>query len=85
MSLGAGAPSIRTGDSGALIGYRGMSKKKTPSGPRERIDTGRNKAFARRDDQGRFTEMTNVSRSLSRDRLQHAQHKKPARQGDRGD
>ena len=34
---------------------------------------------------GRFTEMTDVGRSLSQDRRRHAPHKKPRRQGDRGD
>jgi hypothetical protein len=62
-----------------------MGKRKSPSGPRELINTGRNKSFARRDARGRFTEMTDEGRSLGRDRRQHATHKKPRRQGDRGD
>src|SRR5437667_11655079 len=35
-----------------------MGKKKAPSGPRDRIVTSRNTSFARRDDRGGFTEMT---------------------------
>ena len=35
-----------------------MGKKKAPSGPRDRIVTSRNTSFARRDDRGHFTEMT---------------------------
>ena len=62
-----------------------MTKKKTPSGPRDMVVTSRNKAYARRDARGRFTEMTDQGRSLSRDRRQHASHQKPPRQGDRGD
>ena len=62
-----------------------MAAKKGSSGPRELIDTGRNKSFARRDADGRFSEMTDQGRSLSADKRQHAEHKKPARQGDKGD
>jgi hypothetical protein len=62
-----------------------MGKKKSPSGPRDLVKTGRNKSYARRDARGRFTEMTDTGRSLSRDMRQHATHRKPARQGDRGD
>ena len=40
---------------------------KRASGRRELIDTGRNKMYGRRDEQGRFTEMDDVSRSLSTD------------------
>jgi len=62
-----------------------MAAKKGSSGPRELIDTGRNKSFARRDADGRFSEMTDQGRSLSADKRQHAEDKKPARQGDKGD
>jgi hypothetical protein len=62
-----------------------MAAKKAPSGPRELIDTGRNKSFARRNAAGRFSEMTDQGRSLSSDKRQHANHKKSARQGDKGD
>ena len=62
-----------------------MTKKKTPSGPRDIVVTSRNKSYARRDARGRFTEMTDQGRSLSRDRQQHAGHKKPPRKADRGD
>jgi hypothetical protein len=62
-----------------------MAKKKSPSGPRDEVDTRRNKSYARRDSRGRFTEMTDVGRSLATDRRQHAKHRKPPRQGDRGD
>jgi hypothetical protein len=62
-----------------------MATKKSPSGPRELIDTGRNKSYARRDAAGRFSEMTDQGRSLSTDRRQHSEHKKPTRQGDKGD
>ena len=67
------------------FGYLGMGAKKASSGPRELIDTGRNKSFARRDAAGRFSEMTDQGRSLSADKRQPAEHKKPARQGDKGD
>lgn len=52
---------------------------------RELIDTGRDKRFVRRDDQGRFDEVVDVGRSLSQDRKQTAKKKVPSGQGDRGD
>jgi hypothetical protein len=52
---------------------------------RELIDTGRNKMYARRDVQGRFTGMDDVSRSLSSDRRRQAKTKSGRGQGDRGD
>ena len=58
---------------------------KRASGRRELIDTGRNKMYGRRDEQGRFTEMDDVGRSLSTDRRREAKGKAPRGQGDRGD
>ena len=48
---------------------------------RELIDTGNDKRYVRRDEDGRFTEVVDVGRSLAADRRQQA---KPG-QGDRGD
>ena len=58
---------------------------KRASGRRELIDTGRNKMFGRRDEQGRFTEMDDVSRALSTDQRRNAKTKAGRGQGDRGD
>jgi hypothetical protein len=52
---------------------------------RELIDTGTDKRFVRRDDQGQFKESDDVGRSLSQDRRQAAKKEVPAGQGDRGD
>jgi hypothetical protein len=52
---------------------------------RELIDTGRDKRFVRRDDEGRFKESDDVGRSLTADRRQHAQTVAKKGQGDRGD
>jgi len=60
-----------------------MAKKE--NGKRELIDTGRDKRFVRRDDQGRFEEVVDVGRSLSEDVRHHAKTKVPPGQGDRGD
>ena len=60
-------------------------KTKKGSGARELIDTGRNKSYARRDGNGRFTQMVDQGRSLSADSRQHAKKKKPTNQGDKGD
>ena len=66
------------------------TSKKPPStggtsGPRERLETPTGKFFARRDDQGRFSEMTDVGRSLAAERRRHSETKKPRNQGDKGD
>jgi hypothetical protein len=52
---------------------------------RELIDTGTDKRYVRRDDQGRFKESVDVGRSLAADRRTHAKTKVKAGQGDRGD
>ena len=52
---------------------------------RELIDTGTDKRYVRRDDQGRFNESDDVGRSLSADQKRDAQHKAKKGQGDRGD
>jgi hypothetical protein len=61
-----------------------MPDKKKSSG-RELIDTGRDKRFVRRDENGRFSESDDVGKSLSRDVRQHAKTKVKKGQGDRGD
>ena len=53
--------------------------------PRELIDTGTDKRFVRRDDQGRFKDVVDVGRSLAADRRQHSEHKVKKGEGDRGD
>jgi len=52
---------------------------------RELIDTGTDKRYVRRDDQGQFKESDDVGRSLAKDVQQHAKTKAPKGQGDRGD
>ena len=55
------------------------------SSKRELIDTGTDKRYVRRDDQGRFKESVDVGRSLAADRRQHAKNDAKPGQGDRGD
>lgn len=43
------------------------------------------KRYVRRDEQGRFKESDDVSRSLSQDVRKHSKHDVPSGQGDRGD
>jgi len=52
---------------------------------RELIDTGNDKRYVRRDEQGRFKEEVDVGRSLAQDRRQHSEHKIKPGEGDRGD
>ena len=48
---------------------------KRGSSQRETIDTGKDKRFVKRDEQGRFEESEDVSRSLSQDVQRDAQNK----------
>jgi hypothetical protein len=60
-----------------------MSKKKAAK--RELIDTGRDKRYVRRDDEGKFKESDDVGRSLSQDKKRKASTTVQSGQGDRGD
>ena len=61
-----------------------MAAKKQSS-KRELIDTGRDKRYVRRDEEGKFKESDDVGRSLAQDVKHAAKTKVPAGQGDRGD
>ena len=52
---------------------------------RELIDTGTDKRYVRRNDDGTFKESDDVGRSLSQDVRRHAKTKVDKGQGDRGD
>ena len=64
---------------------KGTARKKKKSRGRELIDTGRDKRFMRRDEQGQFNESDDVGCSLSQDRRRKAKKKVKSGQGDRGD
>jgi hypothetical protein len=69
-------------------GATAMAKKKAArrkAHKRELIDTGRDKRYVRRDDQGQFKEVDEMGRSLSQDRRRKAKTVVKAGQGDRGD
>jgi len=53
--------------------------------PRERIDTGTDKRYVRRDDQGQFSESDDAGRSHAADQRQHSSTKPKRGEGDRGD
>ena len=61
-----------------------MAEKKRED-KRELIDTGSDKRFVRRDDQGQFKESDDVGRSLSQDVRKDAKTKVKPGHGDRGD
>ena len=52
---------------------------------RELIDTGNDKRFVRRDEQGRFKGVVDVGRSLAADQRQHSSTKAKRGEGDKGD
>lgn len=53
--------------------------------PRELIDTGTDKRFVRRDEEGRFKESDDVGRSLAQDQKRDSINKAKRGEGDRGD
>lgn len=53
--------------------------------PRELIDTGTDKRFVRRDEEGRFKESDDVGRSLAQDQKRDSKSKAKRGEGDRGD
>ena len=54
--------------------------------PRERIDTGNDKRYVRRDEKGHFTEdQVEVGRSSAADQRQHSKTPAKKGEGDRGD
>lgn len=55
------------------------------TGKRELIDTGTDKRYVRRDEQGRFDESVDVGRSLAQDRRREAKNESKPGHGDRGD
>lgn len=52
---------------------------------RELIDTGTDKRFVRRDEEGRFKDVVDVGRSLAQDVRKKAKAVAKSGQGDRGD
>jgi len=52
---------------------------------RELIDTGTDKRYVRRNEQGQFKESVDVGRSLSADKRHKAKHDAKPGQGDKGD
>ena len=53
--------------------------------PRELIDTGTDKRFVRRDEDGKFKESDDVGRSLAQDQKRHSNTKPKRGEGDKGD
>jgi hypothetical protein len=63
-----------------------MSVKETCMSKRELIEPHKgDKRYTRRDENGRFTEMVDVGKSLSQDRKRQAKTESKPGQGDRGD
>jgi hypothetical protein len=59
--------------------------EKTGDSKRELIDTGTDKRYMRRDDEGKFKESDDQGRSLGQDVRQEAKTKVKPGEGDRGD
>jgi hypothetical protein len=53
--------------------------------PRELIDTGNDKRYVRRDENGRFKDVVDVGKSLSQDMRKKAKTQVKPGDGDRGD
>ena len=52
---------------------------------RERIDTGNDERYVRRDEQGQFEEVEDVGRASAQDQKRDAENTTRSGQGDRGD
>jgi hypothetical protein len=63
----------------------GRKTAKRASAKRQLVAPRGNKRYVRRDAEGQFKEVDDVSRSLSRDRRRKAKKKAKRGQGDRGD
>ena len=59
--------------------------EKRGSSKRELIDTGTDKRYVRRDEEGQFKESDDVGKSLSQDQKRQAKNVAKPGQGDRGD
>lgn len=55
------------------------------TGKRELIDTGNDKRYVRRDENGRFDEVVDVGRSSAQDQKREAEGESKPGYGDRGD
>lgn len=66
-------------------GAKKSGAKKRSTSRRERLDTGTNKAFAKRTAKGRFKEMDDVGRSQRVDRRKSAKKTAKSGFGDQGD
>jgi hypothetical protein len=64
---------------------RRSSGSRRKAAKRQRIDTGQDKRYVRRDNQGQFKESDDVGRSLTQDRRRNAKTVMKAGQGDKGD
>jgi hypothetical protein len=65
--------------------FDAFERRKLMSNERELIDTGTDKRYVRRDDEGKFKDSDDQSRSLGQDVKQHSGTQKPENQGDKGD
>lgn len=59
--------------------------EKSGAAKRELIDTGNDKRYVRRNEEGQFDEVDDQSRSLSQDVKKKAKTEVPSGQGDKGD
>jgi len=62
-----------------------ISDRSTAMTKRELIDTGTDKRYVRRDEQGQFKESDDVGKSISQDTKRKAKTESKSGQGDRGD
>jgi hypothetical protein len=70
-----------------LLNWKGGEEMAGKAGTikRELLDTGTDKRFVRRDEEGQFEESDEVGQSLAQDVRHEAKTKVPPGQGDRGD
>ena len=80
-----GVPLSDEPNSQDFVRFSFCNEREAMGDERELIDTGTDKRYARRNDDGTFKESDDVGKSLSADVKRHAETKKPKNQGDKGD
>jgi hypothetical protein len=79
------AQEVPSGEEGSKVDRRQSRQKKRSVSKRERLTTPTGDFFAKRDAEGQFSELDEVSRSLRADRTRKAKKTVRAGYGDQGD
>jgi len=85
MRISYGADSNASFADAARLSLQPVRKRRSVMTKRELIDTCTDKRYVRRDEDGKFKESVDVSRSLSADARHDTKHDTKSGEGDKGD